>query len=202
MIIDIHPINPQSRNITQVAEILKKGGIIAYPSDTVYALGCDFANQKAVEKICALRGVDPVKANLTFFCDSIKTLAGYAAPIANDVFKLIKRNTPGPFTFILKSNNSVPKLFKNKKRTIGARIPDNPFMLDLIQELGNPLMSMSLKPTDSPDFFADFDTIVKEYEKQVEAIIRTGIVPNEPSAIVDCTGDEALLEREGPKEIV
>jgi len=197
MRIQLHPENPDSRKIKQLVEVLENDGVIIIPTDSVYALACHMNSQKAVDRICKLRGLDPVKANLTFMCDSVATLAAYAAPISNQSFRLIKRNIPGPFTFILKSNNEVPKLFKNKKRTIGARIPDHVFIQDLVSALGSPLMTSSLKLDDDEFHESDVDEIDELWGKRVDAIVESGIVPNVETAIVDLSGGDIEVIREG-----
>lgn len=197
----VHPKNPEFRKLKQLLEILEDDGVIIVPTDGVYALACDMANQKAVDKICKLRGLDPVKANLTFMCEDIARIASCTSPISNEHFRLIKRNTPGPFTFILKSNNQVPKLFKNKKRTIGARVPNHIFLQELIGHLGRPLMTATLKEAADEFTIADIDEIINRWEKRVDAIVESGTVPNEETTVVDLTGDEVLILREGAVEL-
>src|SRR5690554_4881514 len=204
MLLKIHPENPEGRKIDKIVEILRNGGIIIYPTDSVYALGCDFANQDAVDRICRLKNLDPTKANLTFMCKDISQVSEYTSQINNDIFKTMKRNTPGPFTFIIPSNNQVPKLFKNKKRTVGVRISENNIVQDIIETLGNPIISTSLKKDDDKivEYFTDPGLIYEDYENAVDVVIDGGIGNIEPSGIVDCTGDELILIREGIKEIV
>lgn len=196
--ISIHPENPQGRKLDQVIEILEAGGVIAYPTDSVYALGCDFANQSAVDKICKLRGLDPVKANLTFICHDISQISEYTAQFSTETFRVLKRNLPGPYTFILRSNNAVPKLFKNKKRTVGVRIPNNNIVLEMVKRLGRPILSTSLKnDEDVVEYYTDPSLIEEQWGNQVDAVIDGGIGNVEPTAVVDCTGDELILLREG-----
>ena len=197
MILDIHPENPEGRKINQLKEILENGGIAIVPTDSVYAIICDMAHQKAVDKICKLRQLDPVKANLTFLCENIARIANYTAPIQNEYFRLIKRNTPAPVTFILKSNQTVPKLFKNKKRTIGARIPDHKLLQTLITEMDRPLMSTSLKLADQDFHENDIDVIISTWAKRVDVIVRCGTVSNHESTVIDLTGSEMEYIREG-----
>lgn len=202
MLLTIHPENPDSRKIQQVVKILEKGGIIIYPTDTVYGIGCDIFNQKAVDKICKLRNLDPVKARLTFICKDISQVAEYAQQIDNETFKLIKRNTPGPFTFVLNSNNDVPKMFKNRKRTIGIRIPDNNIVLELVQALGRPILTTSLKNDDEIlEYFTDPIDIFEDFENQVNIVIDGGIGGNVPSTVVDCTSGGFDILREGAGEL-
>lgn len=198
---NLHPENPELRKIRQISEILADGGVIISPTDSVYALVCDMENQKAVDKICMLRQLDPKKANLTFLCESISSIATFTAPIQNEIFRLIKRNTPGPFTFILKSNPRVPKRFKNKKRTIGARIPQHVFLEQLMTHYDKPLMSATLKLPDEEFHTADIDEIYSTWGNRVGAVIECGVVPNKETAIVDCTSTEFEILRTGPKEL-
>lgn len=201
MKLSIHPKNPEFRKIKTLLEVLENDGVIIVPTDGVYALACDMANQKAVDKICRLRGLDPVKANLTFMCEDIARIASCTSPISNEHFRLIKRNTPGPFTFILKSNNQVPKLFKNKKRTIGARVPDHIFLQELIGHLGRPLMTATLKAPNDDFTTADIDDIVDQWGKRVDVVVESGEVPNQETTVVDLTGDEVEIIREGMKSL-
>lgn len=202
MILNLHAKNPEGRKLKQVTHILDTGGVIIIPTDSVYALACDMLHQKAVDKICKLRKLDPVKANLTFLCDSISRISNYTAPINNEHFRLIKRNTPGPFTFILNSNQSVPKLFKNKKKTIGARIPDHLFIQQLVELLGRPLMSASLIQPDEEFHENDIDEIAKKWEKHVDMIVDCGTVPNHESGVVNLTSNIPELIREGHLELL
>jgi len=147
MLLKIHPEHPEGRKIKQAVETLEKGGVIIYPTDTVYGLGCDIYNHKAVDRICKLRGLDPVKARLSFICKDISQVAEFSKQIDNTTFRLMKKHLPGPFTFVLNSNNSVPKLFKNRKRTIGVRVPDNNICHALVEGLDRPILTASLRTT-------------------------------------------------------
>lgn len=203
MLLRINQDNPASRKIQQVVEVLESGGVIIYPTDTVYGLGCDIFNQKAVERICQLRGLKPEKAMLSFICNDISQISEYTTPISNDVFKLMKRNLPGPFTFILPSNNQVPKLFKNRKRTIGVRIPDNRIIQALVEELGRPILTTSLKSDDEIlEYFTDPIDIYEDFKKKVEIVIDGGVGGNRPSAIIDCTQDLPEVIREGTRTLL
>lgn len=198
MILNIHPDNPQGRKIDRVVEELKNGAVMIYPTDSVYAFGCDFANQEAVDKICKLKGMDPSKANLTFICKDISQISEYTAQFDTEVFRMLKRNLPGPYTFILKSNTTVPKLFKNKKRTVGVRIPDHEIPLQIVEKLGRPILSTSLKTDeDIIEYYTDPDRIKEKYENQVDFIIDGGVGNNEASTVVDVTGDRIEIVREG-----
>jgi len=202
MVYNIHPENPQKRKIEAVTDILRDGGVIIYPTDSVYGLGCDFANADAVDRICKLKGLDPTKANLTFICKDISQVSEYTAQMNNETFRLMKRNLPGPFTFVLKSNNAVPKMFKNKKRTVGVRIPKNNIAIELVESLGHPILSTSLKAHDDiAEYYTDPQVIEKEFGKRVDAIIDGGFGKLDPSTVVDCTDDQPLLIRSGTKEL-
>ncbi|MBK8705653.1 MAG: threonylcarbamoyl-AMP synthase [Saprospiraceae bacterium] len=203
MLLEINATNPDQRKISQVVEILKAGGVIIYPTDTVYALGCDITNQKAIAKICQLRGLDPAKAMLTFICKDFSQLSDYTMPIDNQIFRLLKKHLPGPFTFVFNANNSVPKLLKNKKNTVGIRIPGIPIVRALVEELGRPLLTTSLKSDDEIlEYFTDPEDIYQDFGKQVDVVIDGGICGNVPSTLVDCTSGEPVVIRYGAGEFV
>lgn len=198
MLLKINPQNPEQRKIQQVVDTLNEGGIIVYPTDTVYGLGCDIFQPKAVERICRLRGLDPAKAMLSFICSDISEVSNFTLPISNPIFKVMRKNLPGPFTFVLNSNNQVPKLFKNKKRTIGIRIPDNPVSQAIVNTLQRPLLTLSLKSDDQiAEYYTDPEDFKDEFNKLVDIVIDSGPGRNVPSTVVDCTGEEPLLIREG-----
>ncbi|MDF1866607.1 MAG: L-threonylcarbamoyladenylate synthase [Saprospiraceae bacterium] len=202
MLLRINTENPEGRKISQVVDTLKKGGVIIYPTDTVYGLGCDIFNQKAVERICRLRKLDPKKAHLSFICNHISQISKYTQQIGNETFRLMKRNLPGPFTFILKSNNTVPKLFKNNKRTVGVRVPDNLIVRSIIEEMGHPLLTTSLKSDDEIlEYFTDPIDIYDDYKKLVDIVIDGGIGGNVPSTLIDCTDSDFEILREGAGEL-
>ncbi len=202
MLLNINPINPEGRKISQVVEILRKGGIIIYPTDTVYALGCDIFQQKAVERICQLRKLDPAKAMLSCICKDISQIAIYTKPINTPTFKLLRNNLPGPFTFILEANNDLPKLLKNKKNTIGVRIPDHRVPLDLVEELGRPILTTSLKSDDDIlEYYTDPTEIYEIYKKLVDVVIDSGPGGILPSALINNTGNEPEVVREGPQAL-
>ncbi|MFN7115777.1 MAG: L-threonylcarbamoyladenylate synthase [Saprospiraceae bacterium] len=198
MLLKINAENPEGRKIQQVVETLRKGGIIIYPTDTVYGLGCDINNNDAVEKICRLRGLEPEKARLSFICKDISQITDYTLPIDNQVFRIMKKNLPGPFTFVLNSNNAVPKMFKNRKRTVGVRIPDHNIPLAIVEELGRPILTTSLKSDDQVmEYFTDPLDIYEDFKKLVDIVIDGGICGNVPSTVVDCTGAQPEIIREG-----
>ncbi|HBX50637.1 MAG: threonylcarbamoyl-AMP synthase [Bacteroidetes bacterium GWF2_33_38] len=198
MLIRIHPENPSERQINQVVDILKNGGVIIYPTDTVYGLGCDINNSKAVERIARLKEIKLEKANFSFICHDLSHLSDFTKPLNNDVFKLMKRNLPGPFTFILEANNNVPKLFKSKKKTVGIRIPDNNIALEIVKALGNPIMSTSIHDTDDIiEYTTDPELIHERYENLVDAVIDGGFGNNTASTVVDCSDNEITIIRQG-----
>ena len=202
MFLEIHPDNPSERKIKQVVDTLEKGGVIIYPTDTVYGLGCDIFNQKAVDKICKIRGLNPQKANLTFVCENISQMAEFTSQLDNETFKLLKRNLPGGFTFILKANNKVPKLFKNRKKTVGIRIPDNNIAQMITEYLGRPILSISLKSDDEIlEYITEPSEIYDDFRKLVDLVIDGGVGDNRPSTVVDCTGKEPVILREGKGEL-
>lgn len=202
MIFTIHPQNPDQRKITQVAEMLRKHGVVIYPTDTVYAIGCDMMSKEAVERLCRIRHLDPQKAMLTLICKDLSQVAEYSAQIDTPVFKLMRRNLPGPFTFILPAGSKTPKLFINRKKTIGVRIPDNAILMALVEELGHPILTTSLKTTDDVvEYFTDPEDLHEEYENLVDAVIDGGPGGIIPSTLVDCTGQEPELIREGAGEL-
>ena len=202
MFIRLYEENPNQRHIQQIVDVLKSGGIIIYPTDTVYGLGCDITNQKAVEKIAQLRGIKLSKADFSFICQDLSHLSAYALPLDNHVFKMLKRNLPGPFTFILKANNNVPKLFKNNKRTIGIRVPNNNIIRSIVTELGNPILTTSIYDKDNNEYITDPEIINDVYKDKVDIIIDGGYSGNEASTVVDCSGDEINIIREGKGELL
>ncbi|MCX6296515.1 MAG: L-threonylcarbamoyladenylate synthase, partial [Bacteroidetes bacterium] len=143
MLLRINPEKPNYEEIAQVVECLRNGGVVIYPTDTVYGIGCDINKQRAVERVCKIKGIDPEKANFSFICSDLSHLADFTKPISTSVYKVMRKALPGPFTFILEANNNVPKLFKSKKKTVGIRIPDNTICREIVKQLGNPLMSTS-----------------------------------------------------------
>lgn len=198
MLLKINPQNPEGRKIRQVVESLRAGGVIIYPTDTVYGLGCDIEQQAAVDQICMLRGLNPTKAMLTIICQDISQLSEYAKQLDSPTFKFLKKNTPGPFTFVLPASNKVPKIFKNRKRTIGVRVPDHNIAMAIVEELGRPIVTTSLKSDDEIlEYFTDPIDIYEDYKKLVDIVVDGGSCGNTPSTVVDCTGAEPLIIREG-----
>jgi len=203
MIIKIYPENPNYKQIEKVIEILEKGGIIIYPTDGVYGMGCDIHNRKAVDKIAKLRGIKTDKARFSIICHSLSQLSDYTRPISNSVFKLMKKNLPGPFTFILNANNKVPDLFQSNKRTVGIRIPNNAILLEIVQAFGSPLLTTSVHDDDEIiEYTTDPELIHEKYECLVDLVIDGGYGQLYPSTVVDCTEDEPLIVRQGIGELL
>ncbi len=196
MLLHIHPDNPQPRLIKQVVESLQKGATIIYPTDTVYGLGCDILQQKAIEKICRIKKVDPRKAQLSFVCSDLSHLSDFARPISNATYRILKEFLPGPYTFILPASKMVPKILQSKKDTIGLRIPDNAISMAIIRELGRPVLSASL-PGDDVEDYTDPEIMYENFMKEVDYVIDGGIGGTEPSTVIDCTGEEPVLIRQG-----
>jgi tRNA threonylcarbamoyl adenosine modification protein (Sua5/YciO/YrdC/YwlC family) len=196
MLIQIHPDNPQARLISQVAACLKSGGVIIYPTDTIYGIGCDIFQHKAVEKLCRIKKIDPLKAQLSFICEDISQLSIYSKSIDTPLFRVIKKHLPGPFTFILPASKIVPKILHNKKSTVGLRIPDNRICKSILQELGNPMISASL-PGEMVEDFTDPVIMHERFENEVDMVIDGGIGGMIPSTIVDCTKPEWEVTRSG-----
>ncbi|MCF8362339.1 MAG: threonylcarbamoyl-AMP synthase, partial [Prolixibacteraceae bacterium] len=180
-----------------------QGGIIIYPTDTVYSLGCDIMNSKAVEKVAKIKGIKVEKSNFSFICHDLSHLSNYSKPILNSVFKLMKRNLPGPFTFILTASNNVPRYFKKKKKTVGIRVPNNAIIRHIVEELGNPVFSTSVHSQDEiKGYMTDPELIYEEYEKIVDAVVDGGLGDNQVSTIIDCSEDEISVIREGKGNLV
>lgn len=198
----IHPQNPDARKVQQAIKVLKDGGVIIFPTDTIYAIGCDLQNNKAIERVCRIMGKKPEKANLSLICCDLSSLSEYSAPINSVTFKLMKRSLPGAFTFILNSSKLVPKLFQTNKKTVGIRIPDNKIACEIVKALGNPLVSCSIHSEDEiQEYLTDPDEIFEKFESLVDIFIDGGAGGNEPSTIVDCTGAVPELVREGKGEL-
>jgi tRNA threonylcarbamoyl adenosine modification protein (Sua5/YciO/YrdC/YwlC family) len=203
MILRIHPENPNKREIKQVIECLKDGGIIVYPSDTVYGIGCDIFNKKSVERIAKIKGRNLKKNNFSFICSNLSHISHYTKQIDNTVYKLMKRNLPGPFTFILNANNSIPKLFKTNKKTVGIRIPNHNIPLDIVSQLGNPILTTSVKDDDKLlEHSTDPELIHEKLEHLVNIVIDGGYTGNIPSTVVDCTKSEFEILRQGKGDLI
>ncbi|HYK75930.1 MAG TPA: L-threonylcarbamoyladenylate synthase [Daejeonella sp.] len=198
MLIKIYPENPNERSIQQVVDILKKGGLIIYPTDTVYGLGCDITNQKAIEKICKIRGINPDKAQFSFICYDLSHISEYIKPIDNETFRVLKKALPGPFTFIFNASKQVPKLLSSNKKTTGIRVPDNLIARSIVKELGNPIMSTSIRDEDEIlEYSTDPELIHEKYHDLVDLVIDGGYGDNEPSTVIDCTTGDFEIIRQG-----
>jgi len=196
MLLPVHPKNPQGKNISAVVKCLSEGGIIIYPTDTVYGFGCDIFHPKAVERICRIKKIEPTKANFSFICNDLSALSRYAKAVPTSTFRLLKSHIPGPFTFILPASKEVPKILKSRKDTIGLRVPDNVIAQNIIKELGHPILSSSL-PGDMVEEYTDPETIYEIFGKQVDIVIDGGIGGMEYSTIIDITEDEPIVLRQG-----
>jgi tRNA threonylcarbamoyl adenosine modification protein (Sua5/YciO/YrdC/YwlC family) len=198
MLIKVYNENPNPKDIRKIAEILREGGIIIYPTDTVYGLGCDITNSRAVERVARLKGVDVEKSNFSFICSDLSHLSLYTRPISNHVFKIIRKNAPGPFTFILEGNNNVPKYFKGKKKTVGIRIPGNNIICEIVRELGNPIVSTSIHDEDEMlEYSIDPELIHEKYAEVADLVVDGGMGEIVPSTIIDFTTGEPVIIREG-----
>ena len=192
----IHPVNPQPRLVRQVADILRQGGIIIYPTDTIYGLGCDIYQHKAIDKICQIKNVQPQKANLSFVCYDLSDLSHYAKQLDTPVYRTLKQYLPGPYTFILEASKEVPKILKTKRDTVGIRVPDNKIARGIVEELGNPILSATL-PGDNVEDYTDPEVIHDRFGNLVDLVIDGGFGGIVPSTIIDFTSGEALVIREG-----
>ena len=203
MFIKIYQQNPNQKDILKAVKVLENGGIIIYPTDTVYGIGCDIYNQKGIERIAKIKGEKPEKANFSFICYDISHVSEFTKPVDNDIFKMMKKNLPGPFTFILQANNKVPKFFKSKKNTVGIRIPDNDIIREIVKELGHPILTTSLKDDDEIiEYTTDPELINEKFKNTVDLIIDGGYGGNIASTVVDCTGSDIEIIREGKGELI
>jgi tRNA threonylcarbamoyl adenosine modification protein (Sua5/YciO/YrdC/YwlC family) len=198
MMVKIYAENPAPKHIKLVIETLASGGVVIFPTDTVYALGCSIDQPRALDRIAQLKGIKKEKANFSFLVNNLSMLAEFTKPFDNSTFRLMRKNLPGPFTFILNANNKVPKIFQSKKKTIGIRIPDNNILASIIEELGNPLVSTSIHDEDEViEYTTDPDLIYEKYKERVDLVIDGGYGDNQASTVVDCTGDEPEIIRQG-----
>ncbi|MBN4065772.1 threonylcarbamoyl-AMP synthase [Candidatus Amoebophilus asiaticus] len=198
MLLSLHPENPSPDRIQKIADCLAHDGVIIYPTDTVYSIGCSIYSTKAIERICQIKGIKIQKANFSFICYDLSNISDFTLPIDNSIYKLMRNELPGPFTFILKANNKVPKIFKSTKKTVGIRVPDNEIPKEIVKELGNPLMSSSIHDDDKIiEYTTDPELIHEKYEKIVDIVVSGGFGGNIPSTVVDCTTDEPEIIREG-----
>ena len=202
MFIRIYPDNPNPVQIRKVADVLEQGGIIIYPTDTVYAMGCSIKASRAIEKIAQFKGLNPLNPDLSIIFHDMSQLSEFTVIRDNNIFKLLKRNLPGPFTFIVQANSQIPKLFRNKKKTVGIRIPDNNIVLELVRELGTPIITTSIHDQDEViEYITDPELIYEKYRDFADVVIDGGYGKNEASTIVDCTGEESVIIRQGLGEL-
>lgn len=195
--IKIYENNPNPKEISEVVKVLRSGGLIIYPSDTVYALGCDITNNRALERVAQIKKVKLAKANFSFVCEDLSNLSDYVKQIDTKTFKLLKRALPGPYTFILPGNNNVPSVFK-KKKEVGIRVPDNEIVQAIVRELGNPIVSTSIKDEDEViEYTTDPELIHEKWDHLVDLVIDGGYGGNVASTVIDLTGSEPILIREG-----
>ena len=198
MLIKIYPENPNPKHIRKVVDILEGGGIIIYPTDTVYAMGCDIRATKSIERIARLKGMNPLNPDLSLIFHDMSQLSEYTIIHDNNIFKLLKRNLPGPFTFIVQANNQIPKMFRNKKKTVGIRIPSNSIILEIVRELGRPVVTTSVHDQDEVlEYTTDPELIFEKFRDFAEIVIDGGYGKNEASTVVDCTGEEFYIVRQG-----
>jgi tRNA threonylcarbamoyl adenosine modification protein (Sua5/YciO/YrdC/YwlC family) len=199
MLLHLNENNISHESIERVVKCLKDGGIIIYPTDTVYALGGDITNAKAIEKICKLRGVKLEKSNFSFVCSDLSHLSEFTKPIPNHIFRIMKKALPGPYTFILEANNNVPKLLKQNKKTVGIRVPNNQICKEIVNALGNPIISSSLHNSsdDLLEYFSDPEEIYQQYQDKVDLVIDGGFGNIYASTVIDCSTDEITVIREG-----
>lgn len=200
MLIKLYNENPNPREIEKIVSILHDGGTVIYPTDTLYAIGCDALNVRAVEKICDLKGINPEKSNLSIICNDLSIISEYAK-VNNTTFKLMKRNLPGPFTFILQTTSSLPKIYK-KKKTVGIRVPDNTIIREIVAQLGNPILSTSIKDKDDEiEYTTNPELIHEKWSDIADLVIDGGIGGIEASTVVDCTSDDPIIIRQGKGEL-
>lgn len=197
MLLSIHPVNPQERLLRTVLDCLRSGGVIIYPTDTIYGIGCDIFNADAIARIARIKQIDPKKANFSFICSDLSNISEYARSVDTPIFRLLKAALPGPYTFILEASRQVPKQLKTKKDTVGIRIPDNIISQRLVTELGHPLMSTSLPIAEDVTYYADPEVMHEQFGKLVDIVIDGGPGATIPSTIIDCTSGFPELVREG-----
>ncbi|MCE3225585.1 MAG: Threonylcarbamoyl-AMP synthase [Bacteroidetes bacterium] len=199
MLLRLNENNISVSTIDQIVRCLKDGGIIIYPTDTVYAVGGDITKTRAIERICKLKNIKPEKANFSFVCSDLSHLSEYTKPISNSVFRIMKKALPGPYTFILEANSNVPKLLKQERKTVGIRVPDNNICKEIVNALGNPIISTSLHDNsdDILEYFSDPEIIHQQYSEMVDLVIDGGFGNIHPSTVLDCSGEEIEVVREG-----
>lgn len=202
MLIRIYEENPNPKAIEQVVEVLRRGGVIIYPTDTIYGIGCDITNQKAIDRVCQIRGLKREKANLSFICNDLTSISQYTKPLDSTTFRLLKRSLPGPFTYILNASGHVPKLLSSKKKTVGIRVPDNNIAREIVAQLGNPIISTSIHDDDEiVEYSTDPELIYEKYGELVDIVIDGGYGENIASTVVDCTNGDFEVLRQGKGDL-
>ncbi|WP_166335492.1 L-threonylcarbamoyladenylate synthase [Sphingobacterium chungjuense] len=202
MLVRIYEENPNPKAIEQAVDILKSGGVIIYPTDTVYGIGCDITNQKAIERVCQIRGLQTQKANLSFICYDLTDISQYTKPFDTSVFRLLKKALPGPFTFIFNASGQVPKLLSSKKKTVGIRVPDNNIVREIVKELGNPIVTTSIHDDDDIiEYSTDPELIYEKYGEKVDMVIDGGYGDNVASTVVDLTNGDFEVIRDGKGDL-
>jgi tRNA threonylcarbamoyl adenosine modification protein (Sua5/YciO/YrdC/YwlC family) len=196
MLLHLHPDNPQPRNIQTITTRLLDGDVIIYPTDTIYGLGCDIFQHKAIERICQIKNIDPFKAQLSFICYDLSDLSKYTKSISTPLYRLLRNYLPGPYTFILPASKQVPKILKNKKNTIGLRVPDNAIARSIVKELGHPILSTSL-PGEMVEEYTDPELIYEKFKNLVDIVVDGGNGGTTPSTVIDCTGSDLVVRRMG-----
>ena len=198
MLIKLYAENPNQRHLNEIVSCLQNDGVIIYPTDTVYAIGCNIFSPKAVARVAAIKATKVEKANFSFICYDLSHISDYTKPFSTGIYKIMKKALPGPFTFILNANNNVPKIFQSRKKTIGIRIPDNNICREIVNELGNPIMSTSVYDEDEIlEYTTDPELIHEKYGSLVDIVVDGGFGNNEASTVIDCTGDEMEIVRQG-----
>lgn len=201
-LLKIHPDNPEPRKIAKVVEVLQKGGVVIYPTDTIYGMGCDIFNQRAVERVCQIKGVKADKTQLSFICQDISHISEYVRHLSTPVFKVMKKALPGPYTFLLESSTKVPKIINAKKKTVGIRVPDHNIPRMLVEQLGHPIITTSIHHDDTIKAFAtDPQEIWEKFKNLVDIVIDGGPGNIQPSTVVDCTGDTFEVVRQGAGDL-
>ena len=201
MLLRIHPDNPQARNIAMAVHSLREGGVIIYPTDTIYGLGCDIYNTNAIEKICRIKGILPKNAQFSFICSDLSHLSDYTRSVDTPIFRLLKAALPGPYTFILKASKQVPKMLKTKKDTVGIRVPDHKIVQELVKELGHPIMSVSLPMDDEEvEYWTDPELMDERFGHEVDWVIDGGFGNTVASTVINCADGSPELIREGAGE--
>ena len=197
-LLKIHPVNPEGRKINHVVDVLRNGGIVIYPTDTIYCIGCDLMNRKSIERLCQVMDIKPQKLDLSFICSDFSHISQYVKRLDTPVFKILKKSLPGPYTFILESSSKVPRILNVNKKTVGIRIPNHQIPRTIVAQLGNPLITSSIKDDDIiKEYTTDPEEIYEDFKHQVDLVIDGGPGNNIPSSVIDCTGGDIVVVREG-----